>query len=250
MRVLFCAASALALCACGDSSAVEDDANAETAAVDKGEVAAEDMAAAEPEPTMLDAIPAKYRGTWDVRQNNPTFCTDLSDGIMRVEAKEILFYEAVFTAETIEQVSDNKLRAEGAFQDLGENSDETYELEVSDSGKRLVLAAEDFDPFEYEKCDKVREAHVIPAEFQGTWSSQGTCDVADRNKLLVIEATKQSWFGKTSNYTKVEMVGDGAVELEHDGQDEPFGIILQDGGKSGSLVGPGHSPIPLQKCKG
>lgn len=250
MRILICALGALTLCACSDEPVADGEAGAETTAAKESDSAEDTAAAEEPEPTMLDAIPAKYHGTWDVRQNNPTFCTDLSDGIMRVEAKEILFYEAAFTARSIEQVSVNKLRADGAFQDLGENSEETYDLELSDSGKRLVLAAEDFDPFEYEKCAKVREAHLIPAEFQGTWSSQGTCKVADRDKLLVIEPTRKFWFGKTSNFTKVEMVGDGSVELEDDGQEEPYGIVLQDGGKSGSLVGPDHSPIPLMKCKG
>ena len=248
MRFLLCALGALALVACGEAAAVDEAVDTATAADTSsadGAAQAEDAG-----PTMLDAIPAKYRGTCDVRQDNPSFCTDLSDGIMRVEAKEILFYEAVFTAESIEETSSSAIRAEGAFQELGENSDEIYTLTVRDGGKRLTLAGEGFEPFAYDKCDKVREAHVIPAQFQGTWSSQGTCNVDDRDKLLVVEATRQSWFGETSNYTKVEMVGDGAVELEDDGQEEPYGIVLQPGGKSGSLVGPGHSPIPLMKCSG
>ena len=145
MRFLFCALGALALAACGEAAAVDDNAIEDSAeATMDGASADGPPKAAETGSRVLDTIPAKFRGSWDVRQGNPSFCTDLSDGIMRVEAKEILFYEAVFTAESIEETSPETIIAEGAFQDLGENSDEIYTLTVRDGGKRLTLAAAGF----------------------------------------------------------------------------------------------------------
>ena len=147
------------------------------------------------------------------------------------------------------QISDDRIESEGFFQYADDRSRESYTLKLSDGGKRLTLSGDGFEPFEFRKCATIREAHLIPSEYEGTWSTYGTCKAAAES-LIKIAPTKITWQGKTSNFTKVHYAGPNAIELEDDGQEEPYGIVLDQGGKSGALVGPGHSPIPLTRCGG
>ena len=91
-------------------------------------------------------------------------------------------------------------------------------------------------------------SYGCPCQFNAL-PTDGTCKAA-ADSLIKIAPTKITWQGKTSNFTKVHYAGPNAIELEDDGQEEPYGIVLDQGGKSGALVGPGHSPIPLTRCGG
>jgi len=240
VRFIAPVAALVALSACGGEAEDADGKSAD---------AAPPPAQAEPTPSALDAIPMNFRGGWDSVDAGEFACTTLSDTALTIEPKLLQYYEGAFTPETISQISDDRIESEGFFQYADDRSKESYTLRLSDGGKRLTLSGDGFEPFEFRKCATIREAHLIPSEYEGTWSTYGTCKAA-ADSLIKIAPTKITWQGKTSNFTKVHYAGPNAIELEDDGQEEPYGIVLDQGGKSGALVGPGHSPIPLTRCGG
>ena len=241
-RYMAPAAVLVSLAACG--SEVED-AEGNSA----GTNAASPLAQAEPRPKALDVIPANFRGGWDSVDAGELACTTLSDTAVTIEPELLQYYEGAFTPETISQTSDDRIESEGFFQYADDRSKESYTLKLSNDGKRLTLSGDGFKPFEFRKCATIREAHLIPSEYEGSWSTNGTCKAA-ADSLIEIAPTTITWQGKTSNFTKVHYAGPNAIELEDDGQEEPYGIVLDQGEKSGALVGPGHSPIPLTRCSG
>ena len=243
IRTSLAVAIGLTLAACG--SAASDGAEGGTSGAETDASAAEAEA---PAVTKLDTLPASFRGYWDA--NSDEFaCTDLSDGIMRVEENEILFYEASATPKEIRAVSDNEISVDVDMQMLEENEQDTYRMVVSDGGKKLSLQAKGFDPYTYRKCEGgIKEAVLMPSAYIGTWVGHLEQCKGAGERLLKVEPTRVTFMGSSGKLTKVEQKGPRAVELEDDSEPTPYGFVLGENDNSLTLVGPGHSGIPMKRC--
>ena len=244
------AIAAFALAACGaelDTAGGSDarEAATETDALPDAETDTEETAA--PKVEAISAFPKEFRGLWDDAGNDRFACSDLSDGIMRVEANGIQYYESGFTPDQIQRVSPIKVIATGTLEGIDESRDDTVSLTLTNRGRNMEMPGNDGRVYTLQKCEKLREVVLVQSQYEGTWAPLGACDPG-RDDLIVITNATFSWQGKTNNFTKAKVLGPRSVELEHDGQDEPFGITLQEGGEYGMLSGPGHSGIPLTKC--
>ena len=248
-------AALLPLAACGGETA-EADGNGTTDAGAGAEAGStENVAEAEPAPTTLDAIPAKFRGYWDSVETTDFACTDLSDGVVFIDAKEVSFYEAMFEPKTITEVSPDEISSDGVFNELGEESKETYRLKLSKGGKRLTLAGDGFDPFDYRKCGaKLKEAdlNVIPADFHGKWAWQDPKNCPTKPfQDLIVEEKYVTLGGEKSKVEKLNNKGGGSIEIEYKtsaGKPAEMYLDLIENGRRIAFGEPGATGMLFARC--
>lgn len=227
-------ACALGVTACGDGT---EEAGGKSA--EKTPVTVYDS------PKTVSQIPDGFVSYWDALEGDEAPCSNPSEMMIEVKADAIQFYESGFSPDKMVMPASNRIELSGEWFGIEESGKETYVLELNETGDQLVFESEGFEPTTYRKCDFV--ATFIPDEFQGSWAVFDTCERAGKD-LMVIEPTQVVSRDGTRRFTKVEYVGTNAVEIEDEGQDEPWGITLSNDRNSGALVGPGHSPIPITRC--
>lgn len=251
-------ACAMLLCACGGAGANEDAAadaaDAQPAASETGNVVQETEAASEPE--NLDAFPAAFRGRWDSTDAGEYACSEYSDSAMQVEPGLVQYYEGSFRPKSITKVSENEVSSEGTFEYVDERSAESYNLKLSDNGKRLTLSGDGFDPFVYRKCSSNQSAaseDTIPADFHGEWAWQDrkNCPANPANDLIVA-GKAVTLGGKKSKLEKFEYGQDSNSITVHyrTSGNKPAKMFLDliDNGQRIAFGEPGATGMLFARC--
>ena len=206
-------------------------------------------------PQKIETFPARFRGYWDSSDSAEFACTDMSDGMMFVDAKRIGFWEAGFEPKSIAQVSPNVIESNGQFDDLGEVSPQSYRIELAPDGEKLTLSGDGFDPFEYRKCGKeLKEAKIafIPDEFHGKWAfgNPPGCD-AKPFRDLIVEERRVVIGGISGKVESMEFSSERNITVGYkadDGRDAIMRLGLMEGGKKIGFGEPGASGVVFSKC--
>lgn len=161
MRALLIGLGALVVAGCGDAP-VSDDLSGDGESVAASDTtlasASDDAPVVEPEGSQpIEEFPESFRGYWDSASNREYACNDMSAELIRIEESEMFFYESGFFPNEIVQESATRLRAQGRLEGVDVNRDATFIFELRDGAEQLTLVEDHHEPWEYGKCDSLRE---------------------------------------------------------------------------------------------
>ena len=161
MRALLIGLGALVVTGCGDvpvSDHLSGDGESVSASHTALTSASDDAPVIEPEGSKpIEEFPESFRGYWDSASNREYACNDMSAELIRIEEDEMFFYESGFFPDEIVQESQTRLQALGRLEGVDVNRDAIFILELRDGAEQLTLVEDDHEPWEYEKCDSLRE---------------------------------------------------------------------------------------------